>query len=235
MKKIGTPLIFIVVSFAFFLAIILTYASLWGENNNADAAIKRFFEDIQAQNYFSTENNSQIIENLEVFDTGGNYAENCFLLELALLEKYNLINVSEYQVTIDKNSFWVPLIREPDIKVDITLRKKENGILHSITNNSDNSEPIKNLFTVTRNDGRWKISSINLKGSPLIGHFKRLKTGLAVDRFVTRVNTKITVQPIEIETKNLSTIEKRKLSYIFQKINQEIKQSTTQRPGTLKH
>jgi len=226
-KRIGTSLIVIIALFVFFLAIILTYASVWGENNKADSAINRFFENTQEQNYFSQKSNLQIVESFKVFDTGGNYSENCFLLELALLKYYNLTKASGYKVKVQRSNFWIPFISEPYVKVDITLNNVENGYLSSIINNSQNAKPIKNLFTVSRKDGTWKISSINLKDSPLITEFKRLKTGLSADQFVTRVGTKITVQPFEIETKNISTIEKRKLEYVFQKINYEIKQSTT--------
>jgi hypothetical protein len=227
-KRIGTSLVVIIALFIFFLTIILTYASVWGENNKANSAINRFFENIQEQNYFSQKSNLQIVESFKVFDTGGDYSENCFLLELALLKNYNLTKTSGYKVKIQKSNFWIPFISKPDIKVDITLKNVANGYLSSIVNNSKSAKPIKNLFTVSRKDGTWKITSINLKNSPLISEFKRLKTGLSVDRFVTRVGTKIIVQPFEIESKNISTIEKRKLEYVFQKINYEIKQSTTQ-------
>ena len=227
MKNIVTPIKFTITFVLLLLVILLTYASIWGENNKSDAAIKKFFDNVQTQKYFSLDDNFQIIKSLEIFDTEGDYSENCFLLELVLLEKYNLTNVFNYRVKIEKSSFWVPFIGEPNIKVDIALYNKEDGILSSVINNSKNVEPIKNLFTVTRIDGSWKISSINLKNSPLIVEFNRLKTSLSVDHIVTRVGTKIKVQPMEIETKNLSTIEKRKLNYIFQKINYVIKQSTT--------
>jgi len=226
-KNIVTPIKFTITFVLLLLVILLTYASIWGENNKSDAAIKKFFDNVQTQKYFSLDDNFQIIKSLEIFDTEGDYSENCFLLELVLLEKYNLTNVFNYRVKIEKSSFWVPFIGEPNIKVDIALYNKEDGILSSVINNSKNVEPIKNLFTVTRIDGSWKISSINLKNSPLIVEFNRLKTSLSVDHIVTRVGTKIKVQPMEIETKNLSTIEKRKLNYIFQKINYVIKQSTT--------
>jgi hypothetical protein len=225
-KRIGISLIVIIALFVFFLAIILTYAAVLGENNKVDSAINRFFKSIQEQKYFSQKSNLQIVESFKVFDTGGNYSENCFLLELALLKNYNLTKSSGYKVKVQKSNFWIPFIHEPYVKVDITLNNIGNGYLSSIINNSQNAKPIKNLFTVSRKNGTWKISSINLKDSPIITNFERLKTGLSADKFVTRVGTKITVKPFEIDTKNISTIEKRKLEYIFKKINYEIKQST---------
>ena len=225
MKNIVTPIKLTIAFVALLLVIILTYASIWGENNKSDAAIKSFFDHVQTQNYFSLDDNLQIIESLEVFDTGGDYSENCFLLELVLLEKFNLTNASSYKVKTEKNGFWIPFIGEPNIKVDITLNSTENGILSTVINNSKNNEPIKNLFTLSRINGSWRISSINLKKSSLIADFNRIKTSLSIDNVVKRVGSKINVLPMEIETKNLSTIEKRKLNYIFQKINYEIKEA----------
>ncbi len=206
-------------------AFILIFVSLLGENNKIDHVVDAFFEKIQSQQYFSIDDNGNIVENANVFDVGGDFSENCLLLELALLEKYDITDASKCKIEVDKECFWVPFVRGSDINVGISLKNPEAWQFSSLFKKGMKTEPIENLFTVTRTNGKWLISSIHLKDSPLIASVNRLREGLHVGDYVTQSGTKIIVNPIQIDTENISAIEKLKLSYIFQKLNMMIETS----------
>ena len=218
MKNAEKSFIGIVVLFGACLVVLVTYVSLLGENNKIDSAVLTFFENLRAQRYFSLADNQNIVESLDVFDTGGEYPENCLALELALLEKYRIPDSSGYKPEIRKSRFWIPFTGKSSIRIDLLLKEKEDALL-SFFRKSPPQPFTDDLFTVERKGGRWLITAINIRNSSLSETFSRIREELDIGSYITLSGTRLTVNPIEFDTKNIDTIESRKLNYIFRKLS----------------
>lgn len=220
MKNIGKSFAGIVILLGGCFVVLIIYVSLLGENNKIDSVVDKFFESIQEQRYFSIEDNQNIVESFKVFDMDGEYSENCLLLELALLEKYDISNTSEYNIEIEKSHFWIPFINNSNIYIDVSMKKAEDPGVFSLFDKSQQNEFVDNLFTVERKEGRWLITAINIQNSSLFESISKLRESLNIDSYVSFSGTKLIVKPIEIDTENITNIERRKLNYIFQKLYQ---------------
>ncbi len=222
MKNIGKSFIGVVTLLGVCFVVLVTYVSLLGENNKIDSVVDSFFENMQKQRYFSIEDNQNIVISFDVFDIGGEYSENCLFLELALLEKYNISGAFDYKIQIKKNHFWIPFTNKSKIHIDVSLEKPEDSNIFSFFKKSRQPEFLNNLFTVERKNGRWLITAINIQDSSLFKSFNRIRDNLNIDGYVSFSGTTLTVEPIEIDTKNITNLERRKLNYIFQKLSQLI-------------
>jgi hypothetical protein len=216
-KKIGKSFVGILTLLGICFVVLITYVSLLGENNKIDSVVDNFFSNLQAQRYFLYENNQNIVEGFDIFDMDGVYSDNCLFLELALFEKYNISDPSDYEIEIKKSHFWIPFINNQNIQIDVSLLNSEDSKFFSLSNDL---EFVDNLFTVARKDGRWLIASINILASPLFESVNGLRESLKIDSYVTITGTKLSVSPIEIDTQNITVIERRKLNYIFQNLYQ---------------
>lgn len=222
MKNIGKSFIGAVTLFGVCFVVLIAYASLLGENNKIDSVVDNFFQNMRGQRYFSIEDNQNVVKSFDVFDIDGEYSENCLFLELALLEKYNISDAFDYKIETEKSHFWIPFTNNSKIHIDVYLEKPADSNIFSIFKKSQRPEFVKNLFTVERKDGRWLIAAINIQDSSLFESFNRIKDDLNIDSYVSFSGTSLTVKPIEIDTKNITNIERRKLNFIFQKLSQLI-------------
>jgi hypothetical protein len=219
-KTVGNKTIYAVLStVAFFFLSLLVFVSLLGENNKIDGIVNSYFKKVQAQDYFSEEQNLKSVADLNVFDSGGEFAENCFLLEFAMLEKYGLITSESYDIILKKDIFWIPYFRKASVNVSVSLSSSEQRNFWSFLKPDNKKEIIENLFTMKRINGVWRIASIHLKNSTLFPYFNRLKENLALESYVETAGEKLRILPLEVDTNNATIFEKRKLRYIFKKVN----------------
>jgi hypothetical protein len=219
-KNIGNSFIGILTILGVCFVVFIIYVSLLGENNKIDTVVDNFFASIKEQGYFSFEDNKNIVANFDVFDIDGEYSENCFSLELALLSKYNISDASDYKIKIKKSHFGIPFTKNSNIHIDVLLKDSEDPNNFSIFQKSEQNDFVKNIFTVERKGGRWLITAINIQNSTLFESINHLRESLNIDSYVSISGTKVDVKPIEIDTKNITNIERRKLNYIFQKVYQ---------------
>jgi len=154
------------------------------------------------------------VESLEIFDTEGNFSQNCFLLELSLLEYYGLTGEPDYKIQLKRSNFWIPFLQDPTINVQISLSRPS-----SVSKNAKWPEPIKGLFTVKRQSGTWRITSINLKNSPLFQRYKSLKPGTDINSFVSQIGNEVEIN-LKFNTKDLTIAEKRKFQFVFKGFGQ---------------
>jgi len=223
-KTVGNKTIYIFVSIlGFFFLSTLVFVSLLGENNKIDATVHNYFKNVQAQEYFSEEDNLKTVADLDVFDIEGEFSENCFLLEFALLEKYGLIESQAYDIVLEKDIFWIPFSGNSSVNVSVSLHPSRNSFRSFIED--DAVEVISGLFTVKKINGLWRIASINVKDSALLPYVKSLRKDLVLESYVKTAGEKLIIMPVEIDTGNATIFEKRKLSYIFQKVNHLIQSS----------
>lgn len=216
-KTIGKSFIGFITLIGFCFLVLIIYVSLLGENSKIDSVVENFFKNIQDQRYFSTVDNQSIVESFNVFDIEGEYSENCLLLELALFEKYDIPDAYDYEIEIEKSHFWIPFLNDSNIDINVSLEKPDNSKIFPLSNKS---EFVDDLFTVARKSGRWRITSINIRDSSLIESVNKLRDSINIDSYISFSGTKLTIKPIEIDTENITIIEKRKLNYIFQKLHQ---------------
>lgn len=232
MKNLGKSFVGILALLGVCFVVFIIYVSLLGENNKIDTVVDNFFVSMQEQEYFSFEDNKNIVENFDVFDIDGEYSENCLSLELALLRKYNISDASDYKIKINKSHFWIPFVSDSNIQIDVLLKSSEDSNGIALLKKSDGPEFVANLFNVERKGDRWLITAINIKDSSFFESFKKFRDSLNVESYILISGTKLKVKPIEIDTKNITNTEKRKLNYIFQKLYQltESSEDTTNDP-----
>ncbi len=216
MKTIKNPLIIVIGIFATGFILILFSVSLLGELNKVNDAVESFFSTIREQKYYSKEPNIPLIGSLEVFDTEGDFSQNCFLLQLSLLEYYGLTDKSDYKIRIKRGNFWIPFLQTPSINVHVSISRPS-----SVSKDGTWPDPIKDLFTVNRQNGVWKITKINLKNSPLFEKYKSLKPGTNTDSYMTQEGNDVTIN-LNFNTEEITAVEKRKLQYILKRVAQLI-------------
>lgn len=214
MKTIKKPIIIAtgIVAIGFILALI--FISLLGELNKVNESVENFFLAIREQKYHSQEENMISVANLDVFDTKGDFSQNCFLLELSLLEYYGLTDKSDYKIQFKRGNFWIPFFQTPSINVHVSLLRPSK-----VSDNVKWQEPIKDLFVVTRQSGAWRITRINLKKSPLFEKYKILKPGTNSDSYISQKGNDVTIN-LKFNTENLTIVEKRKLQFILKRVGQ---------------
>lgn len=231
MKKVNTPLAIVISLFAVCFALLLAYVALLGENGKIDSLIIGYFEKAKAQQYEGICNDDYMRSNEDLFSIDGECADNCFLLELALLSRYHLLTIGDYKPLVIKSHFWIPMFNDDTVKVSVLLANaNEIGPFHFLKRKED-KHYVKDLFTVERKEGMWKIKQILLGDTAFARDFNELKAEFKIDDYFTRNGGNITLGALDIDVKNLSDIEKRKVNYILQKTSRMMTHSKTSEPS----
>lgn len=209
--------LFIIVASLFILCFVsvLVYVSLLGENNNANATVQQFFDQIRSKDYFSVCSNSVFMSTTNPFKTEGSCAENSFLFELALLKHFNLTASSKYKILIKRNHLWIPFISNESIKASLSLAAVDEGS-NPLSFFKKDSKPIyiEDLFTIQYENGIWKIVDIDIQNPKIYPVFKQLKKELELSDCITKIGNKYLIKKIEIDASNLDDIQKRKYEFI---------------------
>ncbi len=211
---IKKPIVIVIGIFSIGFIFALAFVSLLGELNKVNESVENFFSAIREQKYYSKDPNMIAVASIDVFDTTGDFSQNCFLLELSLLEYYGLTNQPDYKIRFKRGNFWIPFLQKPSVNVHVSCSRPSKGF-----DKATWPEPINNLFTVTRQKGTWRITSINLKSSPLFEKYQSLKPGTDTGDYMTKKGNDITFN-LKFNIENLTIVEKRKIQFILKRIAQ---------------
>lgn len=207
--KLSTKIIIVAAFICFVL--FLVFVSVLGINNNAQSDVKRFLQQISSRNYAGV---------LEFYSEKARAQQSSFqeamkfhfALELALLEHFNLMDTQRYSIKIKRDSMWLPVLtaNELGISVKLTPQKDTNPILEYLS--KPGPDALNGFVTMTRENGKWKISSINIKGSKLENIFNKILPRVAAGKYISATPEEITLRPAFLKVKELDPLERKILA-----------------------
>ena len=212
----------IILAFAFLFSLVLILVSLLGENSKADTVVLNFLKDIKNNDFNAAfrelDGPSEIIKDKDIaFD---DYA---FLLEIALLSKFGIINEKDYQIDVKRKSFWLPYISEDTMVISVCLKKKDASIFQTITGLEDQQS--EDLFVLNRRQGLWKISKIRTDAPGISAIFDNLCKRFIENQTYIQTENGFLLKSIEFHKKSTDSVDRRLFHHILQKALRRIKES----------
>lgn len=207
------------VIFALIIIFGLTYAGVRGENNNAITTVKSFITDIKEKKYTETKDYYTPETKKELFKSDEDLINFHFMLELSLLNYFDLLENKDYSFDACWNQLWIPYGSSSSIKINLTFHPKDDDPKPwSYFLTKKNSKQIMNLITMERIDGLWKISDINVKDESIANYYNQLYSEIQSNKYVTVENDGFTANPISVKTSELTELEKRIMKFNLQKM-----------------
>ncbi|MBT8338756.1 MAG: hypothetical protein HKP58_17575 [Desulfatitalea sp.] len=216
--------IILIAAILFFVFIV--FVSILGENHSIDNVVNSFFRDIKNRDFieaarYLTQDQKEILDN-------NDFSEMSFLLEMSLLEKYDLMEKGDYRIHLKRNQFWLPFLNKDRIGVSVLLKEVER---HGGGNKfffNEHINYIEDLIVVKRESGGWRITDINIDNSEIKDAYRNLKLLLNNNRYIKMKSDRI----IELHNKiidlgGMQSCEKRVLKYILFEIIRKIDNSVT--------
>ena len=236
MKKLNRFYIILIASVAaILLAASIIYISLYGENKKVDEAVNYFFDDLKNKKY--GEDCPVFVENSKgpsVLNSD-QCADAMFLLEVSLMHHFFLFKQENYDVIIEKSHFWSPIPEHNarPVTISIALKAQKREVRGKGFSSKKFSEFAKNLFLLTRQSriapvhdlltmerkhGIWRVTQVNISGSAIEGIYTDLKGRLQLDRYVKKTPNGFVIEKMEINTKNMTPLDRMVIEYNLQKI-----------------
>jgi len=193
-----------------FAIALLVFLSVLGVNNSVYNNMRSYFSIISSNNYakaleFYSQNS--LISGKEFNDSMKFH----FTLELALLEYFDLLNSQSYKVEIDRENMWYPLFTPNELKVSVSFQKQDNSSYLASFFSSKKHKKLNSFLTVVREDGKWKIKTVNITGSDLEDIYNKIQNSFEADKYVKITQKGFTLNKSEINLQQITPIEKRVL------------------------
>lgn len=210
MLKVKPSIVFIfaVVSLILFSGVF--YISVLGENNRAILKAQQFFEDIKGNNYSKIQLSYQdkFNKDQENLDELMKYH---FALELSMLDYFNLLDIEDYIIKIDRENLWIPYLKTNDLRLSVSfLENKESSSFSDLFKKSK-LMPLKNILVYSRDSGDWKLKEIDIESSPIQNTFTKLLKSIDLDKYISTSEAGFDINRTQINTGQLSLFEKRVL------------------------
>ncbi len=214
MKKIT----FVLAISLFALIIIggIIYASLLGENNKAVSIASNFLTDIKNKKYTQAIEYYTVETRKELFKSNEDAINFHFLIELALLNHFNLLTSENYSFKMYRNNLWIPFTTNETININVIYSGTDNN--HKPIFHSNKADQVKNIITMQRVNGSWGISKINVDHESISGIFSQLQSESELDKYATVTKDGFLIKGISVNTDEMSDLEKRIMKFNFQKI-----------------
>ncbi len=194
---------------ASFFVLFLTFTSILGENNRTENIAEAYFTDIKKKKYDSLA--SYYTKSGKAnFASLSEIIEFHLLLELALQKYFDINNLQKSTVFIKRSDFWIPFVKEPYIQLNIALVEEQDESVWSMFAGSEPTS-IRNLITLERDNGIWKIASINIEGSEIDAIFKAVKAEMKVQKYILIQGNELVMNSTKIDINNTSMLERKKL------------------------
>lgn len=194
------------------IIVLLTYASLLGENARIDNVVEHFFQNIKQQDFQpSCDGFSFLASSPE------DCAELCFLLELSLLKKYSLLDEDDYQVEMKRSHFWIPYLRDDGVRVGIQLRPKAGKSPFDKGTGKARTEFVEDLMLVERKNGAWAITDISISDTSIAAVFGELRSQLRLNKYLHLKPDGFAVNAIEADTSNMTSIDRHILRFVLRR------------------
>ena len=218
MLKFGISKIIIIASVCICIILIIVYISLLGVNNRVHDDAKDFIQNISSSKYSAAlqSYSEQAKKNHKSFNETMKFH---FILELAMLEYFDLMENPNYSIEIERENMWIPFLTSNELKVSVKLvpREKTTGFLSFLSFSQKNKQKsLKEFITVVREGEKWKIDKINIEGSDIKSIFKRIQSNVVVDKYLSITPKGFVIKATEFDLENASSLEKKVLVHDLQ-------------------
>jgi hypothetical protein len=207
---------------AVFVIGVLTYVSILGENDKIDRIIGEYFTNVKSGNYLEACDSFSVGMRSKQGADDDRWVTFNFILELALLTHYNLIDQYDYAVELKRNRVWIPFVGDNAVRVSIALKKKEqHGVSGTIAGALQNS-PLRDLITVVRERGSWKIRQFNITDSAIAEEYNEICGRVDLNRYIRRTADGFEIKKADVHLATLSPIDRRILQFSLYKIQKAL-------------
>jgi hypothetical protein len=194
----------------------ISYISLLGENDRAATTAKMYFDNIANKRY---EANTQLCNDAynRHFDNINDPITHQFSLETALLNHFGLINTAQYTTETRRDEFWIPHSSKATLHVSVRINVQRSGNILTNFMNPSTSRYLVNLVTLVREDGRWKISDIDIRSSAIAGDYQSIKHSMQNSKYIQQTANDLTIKENTFEFATLDPIQKRIINFNLNK------------------
>lgn len=218
-KTVGKKALFFAIMSSF--VIVLLFVSLLGENNKANDLVTGFLKNIQEHEYGQA---AALLPDIAVLNHASGareFDDMAFLLELALLSHFKLLDQEAYLFHVSRDSFFVPFMGNNRVALSVLLKQKEAGVIESLAL-ADPIPPVKALFTVERTNGNWRIIKIDLDTPLLKEEFNKLYGAFTRHSGFKLTEKGFIIERIEYDPETVSPMEKHIFSHFLRKASRSI-------------
>ncbi len=213
MNKLKTLVSSLIVLLGALFLILIIYVSILGDNDKINFLVTSLFNDIHARNYAPACVDLKGSTRLDLENDPDRCMNFCFLLELSLLKKFNLLENKDYVVEIKQNHFWIPYLTDDHVWVGIALRDKKKNMFQQYLNRFGKDDFVHDIIRVDRREGHWQIAEIKLAGTTLEPVFNELTATMDLNRYIVKTKTGFKLQENDINFKTLSPADRRLLEF----------------------
>ena len=230
-SRLNLPIVFIVLGIV--VVGILTYVSILGENHKINRVINDYFDKLKKGMYLEAcESYSSHVPQ----GTVGRDEENLnfnFLLELSLLQYYNLLEHNNYEVELKRNRFWIPFYSDDSVQVSVLLRRQKDKSFADTFSRSRDKNFIDDLIVVVREKGSWKIKQFNVAETAIADLYKDVRQDININKYTEKTTNGFRLKDSDINFKTLTPINKRLLRFSLYRIRKSIDPPNTDDKGAL--
>ncbi len=141
-----------------------------------------------------------------------------FLLESALLTQYNLIDQPDYKIELKRSNFWVPYVSDDQVRVSVSLKKKDTRWALLPPSSDEGVNLIENLIVMKREKRTWKIKEFAIADSSLAGTYNDLRHNFDLNKYVQKTSEGFRFNSADINFKTLTPVDKRLLNFSLYKM-----------------
>lgn len=192
--------------------ILLFFISLLGENHHIDDLISSHISKLEKKSF---SNNCVPIRINSEMNNELSCNQDNFIFLVSLLERFDLFTAKNYNVKVTRDVFWIPFYSDDIVKVSLSIVDSEDaemGIFNEY-------EYISNIFIVKREDSGWKLHEVSIMEPTLIKIFNKMKKNINFNKYITKTEKGYEFNKIEIDTNNITNVDKLLLKFNLQKIN----------------
>ena len=201
-----------------FIALMLPYVSLLGENDRAITTLQRYFDNISSKKFGGNKRLCTDEFNASRPDLADNITQQ-FSLETALLNHFKVPPKSKYTLKAKKDKIWVPFVGDDILHLSVLLIAQDES--DSILKNYfqfGSGEYLPDLVTMKREDGRWKIDSIATEGSKIAQSYKKSLKVMGDSSYLSQKGDDLVLHEKILDPTQMDPIEKRILTFNLNKV-----------------
>lgn len=201
-----------------FIALMLPYVSLLGENDRAITTLQGYFDNI-AQKKFG--DNKKLCTD-EFLASRSDFSDNItqqFSFETALLNHFKVPPNSKYTLKAKKDKIWVPFVGDDILQLSVLIiaQDESDSILKSYLQ-FGSGEYLPNLVTMKREDGRWKIDGIATEDNEIADSYDKSLKVMGNSSYLSQKGGELVLHEQNIDISTMDPIEKRILTFNLNKV-----------------
>lgn len=194
---------YVLVSFGCLFVAAVIFVSILGENNNGVNAARIFLTAVKERDH--AELQRSYARNAKKLATTEESTRYHFLVELALLNHFELLDGDDYRIDLEADSLWLPFVSDRYLALNLRLTPVDENTLFTSTD----KPYIEQAIIVVREDGRWKIEGFNLKDSELKNDYEKIVNTVNYDKYIAATPAGITLQQETISLGQMSGLDRK--------------------------